>query len=884
MGLMKIDQTGLPAGTPGESRSDGLDTGAQVTLTSTTPGTTHEFRFLWHPTADTDAVSSLVQTGSPEVWTFSPTAGVYGSYLIELIVDEGLATESRERRIFGIRTPNRGLLIPAWNEGADPNGSLVNLGPLVVKASTMNENGNATGWWLAFEEALLDLDDAGAGGGGTDIEVLDEGGSLTSALESIDFVGTGVEATNVGGAVTVTVNLPAGSPIEALDEDVSLNADITSLNFKGEGVTATNIGQDITVTVPGVEVTQRNLHDLTHDPEGLWQFSPNPDLVADLPWRSDVSPNDHGGFGNVAGALRVTKGPAPNTSALFLDGGTRLVNSAGGTEIDPPSVGVAISVEALIFLNTFVGTGEFAHIFEFGSSGETLNDNVLYGLQLWQNNRLIAYWETGNGTQNQLVPADLYALPIGEWIHVAFTMSAGGVGNTTVRLYVNGEMIAEDTSANHSDGGVNGKLYIGGSVESGADFFSGCLSSLKVIYGTELTPQQVADEARFTLPEQIGLADGFAPRLHDTTHNPVGLWQLDGNLLDSSGNGLTLDSVSGSEQYGSAVSSKNSAAYFDGSTIISRSIHDSILALDEDVTLELLCFPVEFQSGGSNPVVANFGAVGETAADNILYQIYFQAAAPGNRLRGFWEAGAGGNVAVSPDMPRILAPGRWHHIAFTRENGLGKIYHNGKKLKETAGTEPIGEGTNSVMTLGGSGETGYGNFKGFLSSVKVIPFALNQEQILKEVERTLPEVVSRTPVLQFGDDHSIQTDIRLRQTSLTSPQTAQTMNFNVSEDGWYRIGWLIQRRMDTTTGQLEYSIDVDDTTNIFKAPGGEDRALIEVSDVDNRLFDSGFSTVFLTAGAHVLKIKWQVTSGATATIYESRLEVFRTTAVEQVIS
>ena len=33
-----IDQAGLPAGTPGESRSDGLSTGAQVTLTSNARG------------------------------------------------------------------------------------------------------------------------------------------------------------------------------------------------------------------------------------------------------------------------------------------------------------------------------------------------------------------------------------------------------------------------------------------------------------------------------------------------------------------------------------------------------------------------------------------------------------------------------------------------------------------------------------------------------------------------------------------------------------------------------------------------------------------------------------------------------------------------------
>ena len=38
------------------------------------------------------------------------------------------------------------------------------------------------------------------------ISALDEGSTLTSTMESIDFVGTGVTATNSGGDVTVTIN------------------------------------------------------------------------------------------------------------------------------------------------------------------------------------------------------------------------------------------------------------------------------------------------------------------------------------------------------------------------------------------------------------------------------------------------------------------------------------------------------------------------------------------------------------------------------------------------------------------------------------------------------------------------------------------------------
>lgn len=47
---------------------------------------------------------------------------------------------------------------------------------------------------------------AGAAGGGSAIEVFDEGVSLTSAVASFNFVGAGVTATAVGDAVTVTIN------------------------------------------------------------------------------------------------------------------------------------------------------------------------------------------------------------------------------------------------------------------------------------------------------------------------------------------------------------------------------------------------------------------------------------------------------------------------------------------------------------------------------------------------------------------------------------------------------------------------------------------------------------------------------------------------------
>lgn len=169
--LLKIDQAGLSAGVAGRSRTDGLATGALVTLTNTGSGTTL-MRLLWAPPGDTTALSSLAVTGDPKVWTFSPTASKYGSYLVELIADQGLVTEKRERRVLVVRTPNRKLVIPALNERGDNAASLLAAGQEQVEASNNNAvdyldatlNGVPyAGWWRAIHEMMMALDTGIAG-------------------------------------------------------------------------------------------------------------------------------------------------------------------------------------------------------------------------------------------------------------------------------------------------------------------------------------------------------------------------------------------------------------------------------------------------------------------------------------------------------------------------------------------------------------------------------------------------------------------------------------------------------------------------------------------------------------------------------------------------
>lgn len=190
--VMRIDQTGIPAGTAGEGRVDGLLNGATVTLTSTTPGSTNEFRLLDVAPGDTTAAASLTPTGggpTPE-WTFTPTVDKHGGYRVELIVNEGLATESRQVRLFGIPAPFSTAVIPALNEKGDPDATLLNAGPLIAANTERNPGATVRGWHPWFVDITNAVEAlaarnlvAGVG--------LDGGGDLT-ANRTFDLADTAV--------------------------------------------------------------------------------------------------------------------------------------------------------------------------------------------------------------------------------------------------------------------------------------------------------------------------------------------------------------------------------------------------------------------------------------------------------------------------------------------------------------------------------------------------------------------------------------------------------------------------------------------------------------------------------------------------------------------
>ncbi|MEL7368293.1 MAG: hypothetical protein AAFN74_05230 [Myxococcota bacterium] len=148
---MTIDQATLSAGVAGYARSDGVP-GQLVTITASATGTTYALYLRSvAPVGDTAPVLTKV---SDRVWTFTPPAIALGrTYRLELVVDEGRATESRQARVFSIPSRNQGFTLPAPGERASPLASLQNMGADMLNASERNAGGQLFG----SAQAILQL-------------------------------------------------------------------------------------------------------------------------------------------------------------------------------------------------------------------------------------------------------------------------------------------------------------------------------------------------------------------------------------------------------------------------------------------------------------------------------------------------------------------------------------------------------------------------------------------------------------------------------------------------------------------------------------------------------------------------------------------------------
>lgn len=223
-------------------------------------------------------------------------------------------------------------------------------------------------------------------------------------------------------------------------------------------------------------------------------------------------------------------------------------------------------------------------------------------------------------------------------------------------------------------------------------------------------------------------------RRHDLTHSPEGLWQLDGDMLDSSGNSHTLTVEAGTETYGSL--GNLTGFYFDGSTNLWRSSADSGLLELGDITLEMLVsFHTDDAGFGvnSDTFLVYHGASGESLATNTAYSLGPENDAIGLRY-GAEHGSSGTNISYSPDESTGTV-GEITHIALVRENDDVTIYANGVSQGSSSSLSAPEGGTSGRFRVG-SAYNLTRPIVGVISSLKFVTSALSAEEIAAEYRRT----------------------------------------------------------------------------------------------------------------------------------------------------
>ena len=223
------------------------------------------------------------------------------------------------------------------------------------------------------------------------------------------------------------------------------------------------------------------------------------------------------------------------------------------------------------------------------------------------------------------------------------------------------------------------------------------------------------------------------PNVHDLTHNPVGLWQFNNDLSDSSGNDNNFELSTGTEVYADLFPGLR-GVYFDGATTLQiANGFVSELAISGALTVEMIIVS-QVQATTINSIVSHVGSPsGDSQADNYLYDVRLGTE---DRLQYFAE-NAGG-VDITFTAAAAINAGMLTHVALTRNSsGDVKFYINGvtHALWQSSGLSSPDGGTNGRLYAGASVISN--DWQGALCSLKIIDSQLSDSEVLAEFQRTI---------------------------------------------------------------------------------------------------------------------------------------------------
>lgn len=258
-----------------------------------------------------------------------------------------------------------------------------------------------------------------------------------------------------------------------------------------------------------------------------------------------------------------------------------------------------------------------------------------------------------------------------------------------------------------------------------------------------------------------------APAYHTTSHSPVALYQFDGDMTDSSGNGYDLSLYTGTERYADVVPGLR-GFYFDGSTEL-RLMEAALTSITGDMTLEyLVVFARTVGSNSEQSPVHPALEEDELGNSAINYTWYLSFVGTALAFRWFQEWDDGQDSVpdqVNYPHPKGIGDGLLvgvpYHVAVVRENDVVQFYLNGNPLGPPSSTLTTAQGGGGAWFVVG-GEGGVDRFKGVLASVKIVTSALTANEIRAEYEDTIGDALetntkhttAHSPIAlwQFDDD------------------------------------------------------------------------------------------------------------------------------------
>ncbi len=234
-----------------------------------------------------------------------------------------------------------------------------------------------------------------------------------------------------------------------------------------------------------------------------------------------------------------------------------------------------------------------------------------------------------------------------------------------------------------------------------------------------------------------------ALRYFDTTHSPIGLWNFDDTLADTSGNGNNLTLAAGNGGFADVVPGKRGLFVWVGARYATAAAVP-LFQLTGDFTAQAIV------QQDTNPIttdqtIVTYNGPGETQPDNTLYQFNLQATGAFNNTRNLSfvsESGAGVNATYS-SSGTTASLGCIHNILkvdMRRQSNVIQFFVNGRPFgnPSAALTTPNGgNGANTRLVVGTNGPTGTAADQILIFGLKLVSQALTNAELLAEYNRTM---------------------------------------------------------------------------------------------------------------------------------------------------